>query len=271
MDNDDAQCNNQQIRHFGENSESLTNLPKQQLYVVKSSLGAITDTLSDIEYNKEKVKNCLLQIKNYIDSVVSNTRRTTDILSAKVTVEGHIARVNEALNVLQRNSDIQIDSIVNARQGILQPEVVLPSLLIDALTKIIPSFPKDTTIPFHLSKNSANLLYKICDFHVYISEGILGYVITLPLISRGTFKIFKMIPIPAPMEQNKFLYIDTDESILCLDQTRQCYFMITNDELEGCKILNPNSYTCKQNHPLMSSHSKESCAVKLPQPTRDIP
>jgi hypothetical protein len=61
--------------------------------------------LSYIEYNEEKVKKGLLQIKNYIHSVVSNTRCTTDILTAKVTVEGHIARVNEALNVLQRNID----------------------------------------------------------------------------------------------------------------------------------------------------------------------
>jgi hypothetical protein len=41
MDNDDAQYYNQQIRHFKENSDSLTNLLKQQLYVVKSLLGAI--------------------------------------------------------------------------------------------------------------------------------------------------------------------------------------------------------------------------------------
>jgi tetrahydromethanopterin S-methyltransferase subunit F len=38
-----------------QNSEDMTSLMKQQLSVVKSSLGAINNTLSDVEYN-EKLK-----------------------------------------------------------------------------------------------------------------------------------------------------------------------------------------------------------------------
>jgi hypothetical protein len=51
MDNDDAKYYNEQIRHFEENSDDITKLLKQQLVVVKSTLGAISDTLTDMEYN----------------------------------------------------------------------------------------------------------------------------------------------------------------------------------------------------------------------------
>jgi hypothetical protein len=47
-----------------------------------------------------------------------------------------------------------------------------------------------------------------------MSEDILGYVITLPLVNRGSFKVIKMIPIPMEMEYKRFLYINTDESLL---------------------------------------------------------
>jgi hypothetical protein len=120
-----------------------------------------------------------------------------------------------------------------------------------------------------LSKDSTNLLYTMCDIHIYISEDILGYVITLPLVNRGSFKLFKMIPISMELEHKRFLYINTDESILCLDQTRQYYFML-NEDLNHCKVTIAGSYLCKQRHPLMSSHSRESCAVKMLQP-RSIP
>jgi hypothetical protein len=192
-------------------------------------------------------------------------------LSAKITIESHIARATEALNNLQRQLDILINSIVDARKGILQPQVIPPSLLMDALTQSIPYFPKDTVAPFPLSKNSANLLYRVCDVHVYIYEGTLGYVITLPLVNRGVFKIFNMIPIPIHLETTKFVYINTEESILCIDQIRQYYFMMTKEELARCKTTDASSYICKQEHPLMSSHSQESCAVKLLEPRNDIP
>jgi hypothetical protein len=41
LDDDDAKFYNEQIRHFEENSDSLTNLLKQQLIVVKSTLGTV--------------------------------------------------------------------------------------------------------------------------------------------------------------------------------------------------------------------------------------
>jgi hypothetical protein len=95
MDNEDAEYYNGQIRHFEENSDSMTSLLKQQLSVVKSTLGAINETLSDMEY-ESVVRTWLRQIKTYIDSVVSNTTSAARALAAKITVDGHIAWVYEA-------------------------------------------------------------------------------------------------------------------------------------------------------------------------------
>ena len=95
-------------------------------------MGAINETLSDLEYNEAKVKEGVMQVKAYVESVVTAGTRVTNTLLAKIT--SHIAGVTEALNTLQRNLDILIDSKVNARKGILQPQVVPPSLLIDADT-----------------------------------------------------------------------------------------------------------------------------------------
>jgi hypothetical protein len=52
-----------------------------------------------------------------------------------------------------------------------------------------------------------------------------------------------MFPIPIPLETNKFVYNNTEESILCIDQIRQYYFMMTKDELAWCKTTDTSSYT----------------------------
>jgi hypothetical protein len=62
MNDDDAQYYNEQIKHFEQNSDRMTHLLRQQLCVVKSSLGAINETLSDMEYNEAKVRKGLIQL-----------------------------------------------------------------------------------------------------------------------------------------------------------------------------------------------------------------
>jgi hypothetical protein len=89
-------------------------------------LGTINNTLTDIECNQEKVKNGLTEIKNYLLSVTTENREKLNMVAAKILVESHTARVREAIWTLQHNLDILLQSIINARKGILQPQVVSP-------------------------------------------------------------------------------------------------------------------------------------------------
>ena len=193
----------------------------------------------------------------------SETNETLSWLSMKIEVEGHILRVNNAINVLQRNLDLLIDSVINAQKGVLQPQMISPITLMEALIKSVSAFPKDTTLPFPLSKDSAHFIPSLCDLQMYIKNGFLGYMILLPLVGRGNFNIYRLIPIPVPLDRSKFLYIDTVKSFLWIDQARQYYFMTDKGWMDSCKILNSMKYVCKQNQPLLSSHLHESCMVKL--------
>jgi hypothetical protein len=93
-------------------------------------------------------------------------------------------------------------------------------LTTDTLIKISPSLPKDTIIPFPFSKDLANLLYKNCDAHTHITDDVLGYIISLLLTNRWSLTIFKLIPVPTVLENKRYLYIHTEESIQRLYQTR---------------------------------------------------
>jgi len=50
-------------------------------------------------------------------------------------------------------------------------------------TAVHPSL--QITLPFALSKDSAHLLYGICEVQIYIRDNVLGYVIVLPLVNKG--------------------------------------------------------------------------------------
>jgi len=80
------------------------------------------------------------------------------------------------------------------------------------------------------------MLNKLSDLHTYINDEVLTYVITLPVVSRVAFGFIKLNPVSIVLENKEFLYIDTEESILCVDQIRQYYLMVDEGRMCVCKI-----------------------------------
>jgi hypothetical protein len=155
MDGDGAQYYNDQTEHFEQNSNSLTHLLEQQLTTVRSTLGAINETLSDVTYNESKMRDGLLQLQCYVGSITAQYGNMTNMLSVKITLESHIGWLLDGLNVL-RHLDIILGSLVDAQQGILHPQVIPPHLIIDALVRDSPYFPPNTSPLITLSKDSAH-------------------------------------------------------------------------------------------------------------------
>jgi len=106
MDEIDAEYYDEQIRHFERNSEDTTELLKQQVYVIKSTLGALNITLAEVTHNDKLVKQGLVDIQAYLDSLSSETAGKLSIFEAKFMTEKHITQVNNALTLLQRNVDV---------------------------------------------------------------------------------------------------------------------------------------------------------------------
>jgi hypothetical protein len=59
----DAEYYEEQICHFESNSDDTTELLKQQVYVIKSTLGALNLTIADVALNDKHVKQGLVEIK----------------------------------------------------------------------------------------------------------------------------------------------------------------------------------------------------------------
>jgi hypothetical protein len=91
--------------------------------------------------------------------------------------------------------------------------------------KSVPALPRDVTFLFPLSKDSAYLVLRVCNFVVYVSIGVLAYMVHVPLVNRSQFDIYKLISIPVPLDQTKFLYLDNGNSFLWIDKGREYCFM----------------------------------------------
>ena len=76
-----------------------------------------------------------------MNTLKSQTNEKINLFSAKIEIERHILRVNNATNTLQRNLDLLIESVINAQKWVLQPQVISPVTLMEALIKSFSAFP----------------------------------------------------------------------------------------------------------------------------------
>jgi hypothetical protein len=134
---------------------------KQQLYVLKLSLGTVNSTLMDLEYNENLLKEGIGKVTGHMNTLRLKTSININLVSAKIEVEGHILRVTNAMNNLQRNLDLLINSVVHTQKGVLQPQIISPATLMESLMKSAPAFPNDTTLPFPLSKDNTFVIQTV--------------------------------------------------------------------------------------------------------------
>ena len=80
LDDVDAQFFHDQIDRFEQDTTTLTQLMKQQLMIVKSTLCTFNETLTD-EYNESKMREGLSQLQTNIATFGSQTENTTYLLS----------------------------------------------------------------------------------------------------------------------------------------------------------------------------------------------
>ena len=83
-DDDDAKYYNEQIKLFEQNTEDMNTLLKQQLSVVRSSLGAVNNSLADAEYNENLLKEGVSRVTEYMNTLRSETNKKMNLFSAKL-------------------------------------------------------------------------------------------------------------------------------------------------------------------------------------------
>jgi hypothetical protein len=130
-------------------------------------LGTVNNTISDMEYNNQVIKEGLNKVKGYIEKFSTDTENQLNLLDVKIKVEGHIAHINHAMEAIHRNLNLIIESVLNSQKGILQPQIVSPKLIIETLQNSASRFPKDTMAPFTRSKDSSHLILKLCDVYIF--------------------------------------------------------------------------------------------------------
>jgi hypothetical protein len=78
-----------------------------------------------------------------------------------VALNDHAIQTQRALEEVKNEYDVLFQSCLNVRNGVMQPQILPPSHLVQILKGSQDSFPRDLQIPIPLSEAYAYQLIKI--------------------------------------------------------------------------------------------------------------
>ncbi|KAF9410048.1 hypothetical protein HW555_010765, partial [Spodoptera exigua] len=147
--------------------------------------------------NKQhKMLNTLSIKLDKIENVLLNESERNRIMNDFST--GAIA----TSNVLRQLKTIQtslLDTVTDVYHGRLNIHLLSPEQLKDTLNTISSHLSKDLTLPINNLQINFKNIYHLLTVKARMTEEFLIFELKLPLVSRDTFSIMKIIPIPQPV------------------------------------------------------------------------
>lgn len=98
-------------------------------------------------------------------------------------------------------------------------------------------------------------LLQLVDINLKYINGILIFILEIPLFSNYDFILYKSIPLPTKVHDNLYTIIQTNTEYITVDKSRSYYIELKNYQLLKYKT-NTNNILCKHDQPLQ--YVKES-------------
>jgi hypothetical protein len=143
VDSKNDEFYNQKISQLEEEQADLIKLSREQMVIVKSTLKSVNRTLHDVSRNGLVLEKDLDEIKKFINLENGEITQKYTHTAMLVALNDHAIQIQRALEEVKNEDDILIQSCMNVHKGVMQPQILSPSHLIQILKDSPDSFPRD--------------------------------------------------------------------------------------------------------------------------------
>lgn len=185
------------------------------------------------------------QIKIIDDQLSILTRNANNFsleLTSKMQTEAITTLTIHTLilsNSYQRMQDAQMDITLDTQHGKFNTLIIKPTQLRQQLKAIEGHIPPNLAIP----ANNELDIYALMKTRVRAINNKLIFRVSIPLIQRETFQIFKPIPVPTS-KGKEFIYIEPTMEYLLVNLPRTIFCPLNTRELDQCETQGARRLHC---------------------------
>lgn len=267
LDEDDAEYYNNQILTLENNDNHLLNLIKNQTTIVDSTVKIIRSTKEETSNQFAILGSKLNSLTNQVDKIsgelsknIIATRLNTIVLSTIMI-----------MNKFSKTQEIILGLLNDIKHGRPDSLIISNKDLNHQLGIIRQNLPANLILPFQQQGTDLTETLKIIKIDTTIHEEKLLVRLSIPLLSRETFSVFRIIPVPT-LHAGHYVFIRPNMEYIAITPTKDNYYPLTQQELSSCVNTNLQNFICDQIHPIFSTnHENKICEIELLSHATSIP
>ena len=169
--------------------------------------------------------------------VLQETQSDISKLRFEAIIRDSVIEIERGLDDYNTNLLLLIDAILLAKQGILHPAILSPDQLLTSAQKI-----KETLVyefPLTPEELLTEQIEKITNLNVIFTRGRILFELTIPLLERKTYSLYKIYPCPSTHDiegKTVISYIQPQIQYIAVSSDEQQYFSPTEEYLKTCRF-----------------------------------
>jgi len=251
MDADDERVINEQLDLLRNKQHTLQHAMKNQLKVLKGTIGHMDSLEKTLTYND----NLLVNVTERMKSQLAKFSRQEDI-------DERLLVLTTILTDLVDDTENTMDFLTLTGDGIIMTRLLPIETIVVELREAAAQLTQGLHFPFKVQLENWHTIQKYIKINAYYDRPDIYTILKFPIIAYPTYKIINTVSLPVHDNKNIFTFVKVNHPLLAIDKENHHYMLPNRDELKTC-VRDVTTYTCDQNLPIYYAEAEAPCEVQI--------
>lgn len=226
------------IKLLQDNQKHIMNLWRNQTSVVESENNLLKRTENVMNQQHKIINQHMITLEKAISDLKNKAQANSIINDFAI---GSIIASN-VLHNLKNLQNTLLDTVSDIYQGRSNLHLLTPDQLINELSTIASKLPKDVSLPVDNIHSDLRKLYNLIKIKTRILQEFLLFEIRIPLISRETYEILKIFPIPH-YQGNRIIKLTPVSNYVAMNIKKDTFIPMSEVDVQAC-FVQSETYFC---------------------------
>lgn len=245
------------IQNIRRNEAHLNTLWKNQTSIIESEYNLLKRT-EDMFSKQHKI------INKHLNSVEKSIQTMESEIHEISLSEDFTLMVLTAQQMLKTLTDIQqtlLDTVTDIYQGHFNVHLLTFKQLQAELLTISGLLTADVTLPIHNLQANVREIYKLLRVKARLTKDFFIFEIKIPLISRDTYDLYKIIPLPRRSGNYMRKIIPASDRI-AISLQKDSYIPVSQEDYQNCMMKDSSTLICNLQSPIYKIKNDQDFCVK---------
>ncbi|XP_073964611.1 uncharacterized protein [Choristoneura fumiferana] len=239
------------------NQKHIVNLWKNQTSIVEAQHNLLRRVEVIMNQQHKELHLHMTALENSLQETKKSAQ--TNLILNELAMGALVA--SNMLNNLRNIQNALLETVTDIYHGRFNLHLLTPAQLIEELSKISSQLEKDVSLPVDNIHFNLQQVYGLLKIKTRMLQEFIIFEIKLPLISRESYEIFKIIPIKK-QQDDKMVSLVPISSYVAINIKKDTFITMTENDVTTC-YTQSDSYFCPSRKPeYLMTEDKSFCELE---------